>query len=282
MIYNTLIVLLLTSCSHLFYHPDNKVYSDPNQVGYKADNLKIQSQGILLDAYFIHHQTKSKAKGLIIQFHGNAQNISSHFASVAWLAKEGYDVISFDYRGYGKSQGSPNQEGLYQDALAVLNYAIELKQKKEYPQLIVIGQSLGGVVLSRAIVDVEQKNFNLLVLDSTFSSYEDVGEKKIYESWIGYVLGWMTPLLVSDEYASAPVLKKISIPTLVVHSKDDPIVPYSCGKDIYDAIIADKFFLELEGPTHTGVFYAYGIKMREEFVNLLNAKSGLIELSIRK
>ena len=75
-----------------------------------------------------HLKAKDKSRGTILQLHGNAENISTHVNSVLWLALEGYDVFNFDYRGYGKSEGSPTLDGVHIDARAALETVLKLLQ----------------------------------------------------------------------------------------------------------------------------------------------------------
>src|SRR5262245_39943051 len=99
-----LITILGQSCSHVFYQPSPKQYVNPAQFKLKYENLSFQSaDGTKLNGWFFPAKTK-KPKGTIVQFHGNAQNISTHFFSLIWLIEEGYNFFTFDYRGYGKSE----------------------------------------------------------------------------------------------------------------------------------------------------------------------------------
>ena len=97
-------MIVLTGCGHLFYHPDRIVHDDP-----KLRNIDFS------DYYIYGHDKKlihvryfpSKSKkvwGVLWQFHGNAQNLSSHYGSVIWAIQAGLDVVTFDYRGYGQSE----------------------------------------------------------------------------------------------------------------------------------------------------------------------------------
>src|SRR5690606_1051305 len=124
------------------------------------------------------------AKGTVIQFHGNAQNISTHFYSLAWLVSEGYNLFTFDYRGYGKSEGSPHQEGVFKDALSAIEKGYEFHAKSGAGAFIIYAQSLGGIIAARALPDSSLSNkVDLLVLDSTFSSYKDIAFGKLTSRW---------------------------------------------------------------------------------------------------
>src|SRR5690348_6616855 len=105
-----LLLLALPSCGRYFYFPDHAFYYPPDKNGYDPDDIWFKSgDGNDLHGWFFYATTKP-AKGTIVQFHGNSQNISSHYASLVWLTRQGYNLFTFDYRGYGDSPGEPNAE----------------------------------------------------------------------------------------------------------------------------------------------------------------------------
>ena len=133
----------MSACSHLFYQPDSILYYDPKADHQEFVQLSIStSDSVLLSAWLFKTKQKS-TKGTFIHFHGNAQNMSAHLIFSHWLTSYGYNVLAFDYRGYGASQGIPDQDGLVRDGQAVLKYAMEHPDIKQGPFMI-LGQSLGG------------------------------------------------------------------------------------------------------------------------------------------
>ncbi len=199
--------------------------------------------------------------GTVIQFHGNAENMSSHYISLAWLVDYGFNLFTFDYRGYGKSQGSPDQRGTYLDALAALDRAWELHQASgARPNFIVYGQSLGGAIAMRAVADFKHRSeVNWIVMDSTFSSYRQIAREKMSSFWLTWPLQWLSGVLVSDEYSAEESLHRNCIPLLVVHDLQDPAVPFDLGQKIYDEDGEDakncpKTFWTLDTGYHIGVF----------------------------
>ena len=136
--------ILFTSCSHLLYQPDRILYLDPKSLNLAPKEIFLESEpGVRLFAWYFETR-QPNSKGTIIRFHGNAQNMSSHYLSLTWLIEKGYNLFTFDYRGYGRSEGEPDQEGTYKDALAALNLAWELHKKQSGEKFIVYGQSLDG------------------------------------------------------------------------------------------------------------------------------------------
>jgi len=267
-------LFLSQSCSHLFYQPSARHFYDPAQFNITYKDVWFDStDGTKLHGWFF--PTTKKAKGTIIQFHGNAQNISTHFLSLVWLVNEGYNLFTFDYRGYGKSQGSSSQEGLYQDAVAALKKGREFHLAHGQGHFIVYGQSLGGIVLLRALPDFEEKDeVSLLVLDSTFDSYQDIAFDKLKSRWFLWPFSPLAYLLVSDKYASDKFLNKIEQPTLVIVGDGDEVIPEKFGKQIYQNISAPKKWLwEIPGGGHIGVFHHNAVSFRKDFLRLLDKMS---------
>ncbi len=237
-------LIALVSCSNLAYQPSSQKYFDPSQFKLTYEELQFPSkQGPKLTGWFFPAATK-EVKGTIIQFHGNAENISTHFLSLAWVVYEGYNLFTFDYQSYGNSEGKATQEGTYLDALAALEEGYELNQTRGGKKFVVYGQSLGGNICARALVDFKYKDkVTLLVQDSTFSSYKKIALNRVASVWFLWPISPLGYFLVSDEYASAKVINKIRTPVLVIVGKKDSIVPEKFGKQIYKQLKSEKKWL---------------------------------------
>lgn len=262
---------LLTSCTKLFYQPDSYLHYPPEKLGYKPKELTFASvDGTKLIAwYFKANAPDKKTRGTIVQFHGNAENISSFYTTLVWLTKHGYNLFIFDYRGYGGSQGEPSQHGVYLDGMAALDKAWELRSG---PRFIVYGQSLGGAIAMRAFHDFRHKNkTDLIVMDSTFMSYDTVARRWAASYWITWPISPLAPLLVSNKYASEDAVRKNKTRLLVIHDERDPVVPFSCGKELYEGATSTqkKDFWKLADGRHIEVFAPYNKEYRERFVRLL-------------
>lgn len=265
-------LFILQGCSHLFYQPIKPHYVDPKQFKLTYSDIALKSKdGTNLHGWFFP-TTSSKVKGTIVQFHGNAQNISTHFYSLMWLVHEGYNLFTFDYRGYGKSEGDPDQKGVYEDALAAMEKAKELHEANGKGLLIVYGQSLGGVISLRALPDFkDHKKIDLLVLDSTFSSYRLIAFDKLTDHWFLVPFSILTPVLVSDKYASSDVFDKLEEPTLVIVGEKDRVVPAKFGKKIYENISpAKKWLWDVPDSQHIDVFHHGKNEYRQKFLQFLD------------
>src|SRR5574341_868653 len=111
-------------CDGLFYHPSRNAFLDPASIGFPFQDVGFNSlDGTRLHGWFFAPKDgPERAKATVIHFHGNAENISTHFQAVAWLAREGFNVFVFDYRGYGQSDGKPNPEGIEEDEVAAARW----------------------------------------------------------------------------------------------------------------------------------------------------------------
>jgi fermentation-respiration switch protein FrsA (DUF1100 family) len=265
----------IQSCSHVFYQPSREHFYDPAKFNLTYEDVWFHAKdGTKLHGWFFPSRIK-KAKGTIIQFHGNAQNISTHFMSLVWLVNEGYNLFTFDYRGYGKSEGSSSQEGLYQDALAAINKGKEFHASYGEGHFIIYGQSLGGIVSMRALPDSQHANqVTLLVQDSTFASYQDIAFDRLKSSLILLPISPLAYLLVSDEYASEKVFDQILWPSLVIIGEKDETIPPEFGREIYQEIKAQqKWLWKLPEGEHINAFDHDSQKYRRKFTDLLDKLS---------
>lgn len=224
-----LFVVFLASCNSVFYQPSEQVFLTPDQIGLNYDESIIETKDQESLISWVITAPNRRVKANIIQFHGNGENQSSHFRSLAWLANYGFRLITFDYRGYGGSSGYPNRVGLVIDGTAVINHVC---QRFSEPTIL-IGQSLGGAVSIPSLALSEHHCIKLLVVDSSFSSYRSIAAKKIDQIPVFGFLSYPLSFLVTDDYSPIHYVSKLDIPILFVHGKGDGIVPYDEGLALY-------------------------------------------------
>lgn len=275
------------SCNHLFYFPDDLVHTTPKKLDldYQEFNVKTKDH-ILLHGWWIQadidsptHATgsdKPAPLGTIVQFHGNAQNMTSHFLFLAWLVPLGFDLVVFDYRGYGKSQGVPTREGLVHDGIAMLEW---VRTHSRSPNIVVIGQSLGGTVAIPSLVQSGFAGIKALVVDSTFASYREVARIKLSDIWLTWPFQYPLSYLVSDDYSPQDFVGKLSIPKLFIHAVGDPVVPFASGKKLYELANPPKEFWTIPlggiGDGHTGAFGDQNPLYRKRLVEYLCQQLGI-------
>lgn len=197
-------------------------------------------------------KTKQNRKGVVVQFHGNAENMSSHYVSVAWLINHGYDLVTFDYRGYGQSSGVPSFPEVVSDSFKVLDFVRGL-----YPaetKLIVYGQSLGSVIAVNTVRRTKVK-VDELVLEGAIYSLNQVSAEVLSRHWLTWLFQPMGHVLVSHKYNFKKITKGFpDIPVLLLHSKQDPIIPYRQSQRIYDKLQVKQKCLKLvDEPEHTSI-----------------------------
>lgn len=270
-----LVLGTLSACSSLFYYPSKLHYSDPRNAGLKSEEVSfLAPDGAKLRAWYFPPANGLKAKTLTVFFHGNAENISSHWRALAWLPAHGHSYLIFDYRGYGNSEGSPSPAGTVEDGLAALNWA-----RAQHPDtpLVVFGQSLGGAIALRSVIeDPSKADIRLVVVESTFHSYQEVGRKVLAGGWLTWPFQWMAYLVLSDRWAPSDRLAEIApIPLVVIHGDQDRVVPISLGRRVYSRARDPKEFRLVAGGRHIEAFWRPSEEgHREYFLAKLEAVSG--------
>lgn len=244
--------LVLSGCANgLFYHPDAEQNSSPERDGYSYEDICFSSRdGPTLHGWVVN-ATLPSPRGVVLHFHGNAQNLSAHYNYVSWLPRDGYDLIVFDYRGYGESEGKPNRKGLADDSLAALELACRYAQDKDLP-LFVLGQSLGGANAIVALGSGTWPEVKGVVIDSAFSSYRSVAKAALGNSSLAKPLLLALPALVSDGLDPIDFVAKISpTPIAFVHGTADSVVPYRESELLVEAAGEPKYFWTIEDGQHT-------------------------------
>jgi fermentation-respiration switch protein FrsA (DUF1100 family) len=239
---------LLQGCNHLFYFPERVEYITPERLELKYEDYFFDAGGEKLHMWKIPAASTERL-GKVLHFHGNAQNISTHFLFSAWMARFGFDVYVFDYRGYGKSSGKPNRAGLVEDGIAAIKYVESLDQKDFY----ILAQSLGGAVAVPSIVlSGVMPQIRAVTLDSTFGSYRMMARDKLANLWLTWPFQWPLSFLVSDGFSPDDFIAPLQMPVLFVHGTGDNVVPYAMGQDLFKKLKSDKKeFWTIKDAPHT-------------------------------
>lgn len=220
-----------SGCSYLVYQPSKNLLGTPEET---PDDVWFDSaDGVKLHGWWF--EARGERRGTVVQFHGNAGNISSHYAQLEWVTRSGWDFFTFDYRGYGRSEGEPSQEGLLKDARAALATAKQRSRPTSDPDLVLYGQSLGGAVLLRMLNDERDRSrVRAVIVEGTFHSYPDAAAAVLWREPIAAPFAGFGYGLISDETSPSAFIERVSpLPFLVVHDVRDPIVPFRFGKAVY-------------------------------------------------
>ncbi|MBI3581555.1 MAG: alpha/beta hydrolase [Nitrospinae bacterium] len=269
--------LSIAACSGVFYQPGKVRKTDPADLGMEYQDVRIESAGgRKLHAWLFPSGNGAEERGTIIQFHGNAENISTHFLSLSWVTKHGYNFITFDYSGYWDSDGAPGQRTLNEDALAALKYAVEFNGARAAetgtrPVLAAYGQSLGGTVLMRALADFsERRVVDAVIIESAFPSYQDIAREKLSILWETWLFQPLAYLLVSDAYAPEKTIASLSgTRILVIHGTEDNTVPIHHGRRIFELAGKPKDFWEVQGGRHIDSMVGHDGKYRRMLIEYL-------------
>ena len=244
--------LLLTSCGHLFYYPDDRLYVDFKKLEIEPKQIELQTSDNK-KFYGWYFKASDKPKGKILFFHGNGQNRSAHFFALYWILKENYDFFIFDYPEYGGSEGTASQESTTDSGTKALEW---LSQQNPSVPLIIFGQSLGGNIAIYTMTKNKAKITPcMVVVDSTFKSYRKVAQRTAAKSWLLWPLQGVAYTLVRDQYSAADHMEEISpVPLDVFHGDQDPIVGIENGQDVFLAAKEPKKFYLVPGPGHIQAF----------------------------
>lgn len=197
------------------------------------------------------------SRPVLLWCHGNAGNISYRLSNLAELYRRGLSIFIFDYRGYGRSTGSPSEPGFYQDALTAYDYLIQ--QRHCSPDRIVLfGRSLGGPVAAEVATKRAAAG---LILEGTFPAIQSMAD----HHYLGLPAHWF----VNVEFNLVPKVASLSIPVLVMHGEQDSIVPVSLGRQVFDAAREPKRWYGVAGAGHNDVPYVGGAAYYQTFVDFI-------------
>ncbi|MBI3550513.1 MAG: alpha/beta fold hydrolase [Elusimicrobia bacterium] len=243
---------LLSGCSGFFYYPTPTLYQLPETHGYRYDVVRFPStDGVELTGILLH-ASSAPAKGTVVHFHGNAQNISAHFLYSAWLTARGYDVLAFDYRGYGASKGSPTQAAVARDGVAAIDFA---RARVKGGKLVVWGQSLGGAIAVASLTAGRADDVRAIVLEDTFDSYRSIARHVLASHWWTWPIQWLPWLLVSDRYKPTELAPRLpACRKLLVRAENDEIMPASAGERLFASLSGPKQLWKTPGARHLETF----------------------------
>ena len=231
------IALMLYRFEHSqVYHPTRDAEYTPDDVGRPAEDVWLKtSDGLRLHAWFFAaDQSSPRAKFVMLFCHGNGGNLTSRPGYYRAILETGVNLLTFDYRGYGRSDGEPSEAGTYTDAEAAYQW---LRTRGFAPEHILVwGESLGGGIASHLATT---EPVGGLMLQSTFTSIPDIGAE---------LFPWLPVRLISRiKYDTHSRLPHLKCPVVVMHSRGDTTIRFHHGERNFAAAREPKAFVELEG-----------------------------------
>jgi fermentation-respiration switch protein FrsA (DUF1100 family) len=199
----------------------------------------LQAGGNSIHAWWTEPPGWTPQQGAILYAHGNGNNLSARGESILrWRNELGQAVLIFDYPGYGKSSGTPNEASCYSSAEAAYDFLVEQK-KVPAAEVLLLGSSLGGAM---AVELATHRPHRMLILINAFTSFPDMAQK---------VLPWLPARwLVSNRLDNLRKIKRCGGPIFITHGTADGLVPFSQGERLFAAAPAPKRFFRREGDGH--------------------------------
>lgn len=236
--YLGLVALLYLFQASLLYYPTQAWVGTPADRGLAYRDIALRTaDGLMLSAWWVPAQ---QARAAVLFCHGNGGNISHRLDTLALFNRLGLSTLIFDYRGYGRSEGTPSEQGSYRDAEAAWDFLVQ-GMGIEPRHIVLFGRSLGGAVAADLAQD---RPAGVLILESSFTSVPDLG-RELYPFLPVHLLSRFS-------YDTRAYVRRIRSPVLVVHSRNDEIVPFHHGQAVFQAAPEPKAFLEIRGGHNEG------------------------------
>ena len=240
-VYIGLCLVVVIKQGRYVYYPKRDIATTPAYIGLAFDELRLRTtDGETISAWCV--PAEEDTRRTVVFCHGNACNIGDLVYTAEWLRGMGWNVLLFDYRGYGESTGKPDEEGTYRDIQAAWDY---LMAERGLPakDVVLFGRSLGGAVATWLAAKEEVAG---LVLESTFSSGPDMA----------HTMFPFLParLLCRFKYDTESRVGSVGCPVMVAHSPEDATIPFAQGQAVFDAAAGPKEFVRLGGGHNDGGF----------------------------
>ncbi len=237
-----LVMLMFLFQNRLIFYPDKILPYDPSAYNLSWEEAWFETDdGKTLHGWYLPHHESDQ---ILLFSHGNAGNIAYRLGLLEMMHRNGLSVFIYDYRGFGQSEGRPNERGVYRDVRAAWNYLTEgLEYRPD--QIVLYGRSLGGPVSAHLAADVEPSG---LIIESTFTSLKDL---------VSDIYPFVPTLLVRQQFDTIDYLSKTMVPVLILHSRDDRLIGIHHGKRLYEEANRPRRFVELRGG-HDEVFRISG------------------------
>ena len=238
------LVVFVKAFEHrLIFFPDRETAGKP--AGPFEDVFFEAADGTRLHGWWL---PKADASRVLIVSHGNAGNISHRAEAGEFVRDEfGINVLMYDYRGYGRSEGAPSEEGTYSDIRGA--YAHAQSRGFQPESIALMGQSLGAAIT----VDLAAgERVACVILEAPFTSVAAMARK----------LYWFLPLgsLIQTKYDSLSKVSRIRAPIAIVHATRDPVIPQAFGRELFEAASPPKLFFEVKAELHEGAIMGLGVE----------------------
>jgi hypothetical protein len=238
LVYLGLLAALYFVQARMLFLPTSELVADPGAIGLAFEDVEIDTRdGERLHAWWVPH---AQARGTLLFAHGNAGNVSYRLDSLRLFHRLRLNVLIFDYRGYGRSTGRPTEAGLYRDGEAARRWLTE-NAGVDADDLVLFGRSMGAAVAARLATGHRAA---CLIAESAFTSVPD----RAAEIYWWLPVRWLLHIRMDTRRS----VGEADLPVLVVHSRDDEIVPFSHARRLLEAAGRRGQLLEISGDHNTG------------------------------
>jgi uncharacterized protein len=244
-LYATLAVFLYATQSRHVYFPTRAISATPAHLGIPFEEISFTTaDSVRLAGWFVPVE---HPQGTVLFCHGNGGNISYLLETVRLFRSLEYNLLVFDYRGYGASEGTPDEEGTYRDGEAAYTYLVRARAIAP-GSIVFMGRSLGGAVAAWL---AQQHAPRALILESTFTSLSDVAAEVYSFLPVRWILRF--------RYATIDRVAGLRCPVLVIHSREDEIIPFHHGRALWERAREPRAFLEIKGGHNEGFLVSAGV-----------------------
>lgn len=246
----------------LFYYPTRTAPDLPTKYGVAYESVTFHSEDkTKLHGWFLKPKQGMLVRGTVVFHHGNAGSIGYHLPFVVWLVREGYQVLLYDYRGYGKSEGTIARQGLVADTRAAISY-VQTRKDVDAQKIISYGHSLGGAKSLAGLGEKMISGVKGVICFAGFASYQDMARR---------FAGQTGADLVTDDHSPRDVVAQISpVPLLIVHGRKDRTVPLEQGELLYKKAEEPKTIFRVPEGGHTRALWMNNGEYRKRVLAWMN------------
>jgi len=222
----------------MVYYPTKEIEGTPADIGLKYEEITLKTKdSVNLSAWYVPAKDE---RGVVLFCHGNAGNISHRLDSIRIFHDLGLSVFIFDYRGYGRSEGSATEKGTYLDAESAWEYLVNVKGARP-EKIILFGRSLGSAVAAELALKHKAAG---IIIESGFKTIPALGAK---------FFPYLPLRLISRfQYSTIDKVGMIKMPKLFIHSPQDEMIPYEHGAALFEKAKEPKEFLQITGGHNEG------------------------------
>jgi uncharacterized protein len=243
------VLFLMSSCSNvLVYYPEKTTYNHPRDYDINYENFyMVTEDDVALHGWWLTPKEK-EGIGTVIHFHSSEKNISFHLNDSRRLVEQGFNVLLFDYRGFGHSDGYPHKSGLKKDGVAAIDFLIN-REEVDINKIIIFAQAEGAPV-ALAALEAHGLKPACVVFDNPLYNYEKITEDTIGGLPLGKLVSWPASLLASlDDYSPSKSIRGIyGVPVLICHSENNPVISSEHSLSLYkNAFEPKRLYLTHDG-----------------------------------